>query len=235
MRRSVGDPVPGVNPTKGSPMRSILLVAVLAASTLISTVRVADACGGGYQYEWQPTAHAIATPQVSPELGSSFALLPDRLDTKTAKVKLARLDTGSFDSSSTAFNRVLPDARRLTLLGPSGTKLFDAQSTVWLDLAFDHEGAREAIELPKGDFVVALVGHHKNATWTAFRMIHGSTVTSFRADNVHFTIAHGGNRSFAVNGVTMTGYPLGIVNVNGGRYVAVTVGDERTDVSLVKI
>lgn len=214
-------------------MRSILLAAVLAASTLVTSVRIADACGGSYR--WEPTAHAIVTPKVSPEFESSFALLWDRLDTKTAKVKLARLDTTSFDTSSTAFNRSLNDPRRLTLVGPSGTKLFDARSTVWLDLAFDREGAREAIEVPKGDFVIALDGHYKDATWTAFQVIHGSTVTSFRAGKVAFTIPHGGNRSFAVNGITLTGSPLGVVNLNGARYIAVAVGDSRTDVSLVKI
>ena len=217
-------------------MRSILLATILSASTLVTNVRTADACGGGgYGYEWQTTAHAIATPSGN-QRGGSFALMWDRLDPKSgATVKLARLDTKSYDQSTSAFNRRLPDATRLTLLGPSGTKLFEASSTVWLDLAFDKEGAREAVELPKGQFVVALAGHYKDATWTDFQVIHGSTITSFTADKLHFTIHHGGDRSFALNGSRMKGYPLGIVTVRNARYVAIAIGDSYTDVQLVKI
>jgi hypothetical protein len=217
-------------------MRSILLATILAASTLVTNVRTADACGGGGSYEWHPTAHAIATPSGNPERGASFALMWERLDQKSgATVKLARLDTMSFDHSTSAFNRSLPDATRLTLLGPSGTKLFEASSTVWLDLAYDKEGAREAVELPKGQFVVALAGHFKDATWTDLQVIHGSTITSFRADKLHFTIHHGGDRSFVLNGLRMKGYPLGIVTVRKARYLAVAIGDSHTDMQLVKI
>lgn len=212
-------------------MRSILLAAALACSTLVATVRTAEACG---PYSWRPTAFAVTTPGVKNT--KSFALMWDRLDEKrAANVTLARLDTMSFDSSSTAFNRRLPDGQKLTLLGPSGTKLFDAKSTVWLDLAFDRDDhAREAVVLPKGDFRIALHGHFKDATWTSFQEMHGSTVTHFRAGDVSISLPHGSD-SFVFNAMTIEGYPLGIVSVTGQRFLAVSVGPSRTDVMLEQI
>lgn len=214
-------------------MRSILLAVVLACTTLVTTVRPADACGGSY--EWRPpSAFAVASAGLKNRM--SFALLWERLDAeRAANVTLARVENRSFDSSTTAFSRRLPEAKRVTLLGPSGTKLFEAESTVWLDLAFDHEdNAREAIVLPKGDFVIALDGHFKDATWTSLRETHGSTVTHFRAKDVSISLPHGSS-SLTIGSATLEGYPLGVVTVRGTRYLAVGVGPSRTDVMLQQI
>lgn len=212
-------------------MRSILLATVLAASTLVTNARTADACGGSY--EWQPTAHVVATPRVKD--ARSFALLWERLDAKRAKtVKLARMDTMSFDTSATASGRRLDSAQRLTLLGPSGTKLIAATDTVWVDLAFDRDDAREAIALPKGEWVIALDGHVKDATWTSFDVMNGSTVTKLEAGDVKISISHG-THTFTAGGLTLEGSPLGLVTVRGARYLAVAVGDSRTDVALHRL
>ncbi len=210
-------------------MRSILLAAVLAASTLVTHVQTADACGGG-GYQWQPTAHLVVRPVV--KNAQSFALLTTRLDAKRAKgMKLARLDTTSFDTTATAFGRKLPDAQQLTLLGPAGTKLVQSKTTTWIDLAFDHEEAREAVVVPDGEFVIALDGHFKDATWTSFDVIHGDTVTSFNAPYVQALVQHR-EKTFSINGSVLDGYPLGIVAVNGARYVAVRSAESRNDVWL---
>ena len=215
-------------------MRSLLLAAALATSVLVTDVPTADACGGGY-FQLEPAAHAVVTPAVRSDRTTSYALLSQRLDeAAAAKVTLERLDPMSFDNASTAANRKLSTARTLTLLGPSGTKLFDARSTVWLDLAFDLDAAREAIALPKGRFVVALEGKYKDATWTSLATIQGSTVTSFSAGDIQITLPHGSS-SFEVGSARLNGYPLGIAVVSGVRYLAVAVGDHRTDVSLVRI
>lgn len=231
MRRSIASTVLGGNPPKGSPMRSILLAAVLAASILVTHVQTADACGGGYQ--WQPTAHLVVTPVV--KNAQSFALLSERLDATRAKgIKLARLDTSSFDTTATAFGRKLFEAQRLTLLGPAGTKLVQAKTTTWVDLAFDHEEAREAVIVPDGEFVIALDGHFKDATWESFDVIHGDTVTSFNGTYVQALVRHG-DKTFSINGTVLEGYPLGIATVNGKRYVAVRGAESRNDVWLAAI
>ncbi len=170
-------------------MRSIVLAVALASSTLLASVRPADACGGGF-YQWSPTARAIVTPEGK---------------------------RGSF---------ALTETRELTLLGPAGTEVFTARPSVALD------GERPAVRLPKGNYVIALEGHYQDATWTPFRVTHGSTVTSFLADNVHVTTAHGGPRSFLMDGVSVSGTPLGIVTVRKKRYIAVATGDSRSDVVL---
>jgi hypothetical protein len=211
-------------------MRSILLAAVLAAS-LVTHVQIADACGA---VEWEPTAHLIATPMIAPEKAVSFALLYDQLDAKRAKrLTFTRLDRMSFDSTKTAPGHRLHDAVQLTLLGPSGTKLVTIRDTTWVDLAFDHEEAREAVQLPAGEFIIALDGHYKDAAWQSFEVIHGDTVTVFHGTNVQ-AIVQGGASSFTINGTSMDGYPLGIVTVNGVRYVAARSATSRNEAFLAK-
>jgi len=214
-------------------MRSILLAAVLAASSLVTHVQTADACGGSY--EFQPTAHLVATPAVAAELTKSFAILWDHLDAKRAKsVKLTQIDTMSFDTAKTAPGRRLSDPTRLTLLGPSGTKIVEIGSTVWVDLAFDHEEAREAVVVPKGDFVIALDGHFKDATWESLAIINGSTMTAFSAPGVQISLGHG-TQTFMLGQTAIDGYPLGIVKVKGARYLAVRSANWSNDVWLAKI
>lgn len=207
-------------------MRSILLAVALAATTLVTSVRVADACGGSY--EWKPTApavHTVVTPAISEAKMQRFALLTDRRDAKRARMmKWTQLDRMSFDTTKTSPGRRLSDPTRLTLLGPSGTKLVSLASTVWVDRPFDHTDAREAVALPKGDFVVALDGHFKDATWTGFDVVYGDTVTSFNAEYFQ-VVLQAGSRTFALNGRSIEGYPLGLVSVNNVRYLAVRSTD----------
>lgn len=213
-------------------MRSILLAAVLATATLVTDVHTADACGGSY--ERQPIAHTIATPRVEPELRQSFVLLHGRLEAKrAATMTWTQIGRRTFDTTKTAPGRRLDAPHRLTLLGPSGTKTVEIRDTVWLDLAFDQEQAREAMALPKGDFVVALAGHSKDATWQSFEVIHGSTATSFRSKDLHITQPHG-TTSFFVGSAFIGGHPIGVVTVKGARYVAVRSSVSH-DTSLVKI
>jgi hypothetical protein len=214
-------------------MRSILLAAVLAASSLVTHVQTADACGGSY--EWQPVVHTVATPAVSEAKQQSFALLYDRLDAKRAKtVKLTQIDRMSFDTAKTAPGRRLDDPARLTLLGPSGTKTVEIFTTTWVDLAFDHEEARESVALPKGEWMIALDGIYKDARWESFNVIHGDSVTTFNGTYVQAVLNHG-QTSFTINGTTLEGYPLGMVTVKNTRFVAVRSATAVNDTFLVRI
>ncbi|MFN0247468.1 MAG: hypothetical protein ACKV2T_11330 [Kofleriaceae bacterium] len=218
-------------------MRSILLAAVLATTTFVTSVRVADACGGGYG-SWQPplTARTIVRPAVSPEKKQTFAILSDRLDAKRGKkVKFTELDRRSFDATKTAPKGRTAQPTRLTLLGPTGAKTVEIADTLWVDLAFDQDAPREAVALPDGDFFVALDGHHADATWVSFDVIHGSTVTTHRGDGLQIMQHHGGS-TFEVNQLSLEGRPVGIVKVRGLRYIAVQGNAARNrDTWLVQI
>jgi hypothetical protein len=218
-------------------MRSILLAAVLATATLLTSVRVADACGGygSWQPPLPPTARTIARPQIAPEKEQTFAILSDRLDDKRAKkVKFTVLDRRSFDTTKTAPRGRTLEPTRLTLLGPSGTKTVEIFDTLWVELAFEQGEPREAVSLPKGDFVIALDGHHKGASWISFDVIHGSTVTTYRADGVQI-MQHHGVPGFTMNATSIDGQPLGIVKLRNARYLAVQSNAARTDTWLVQI
>lgn len=216
-------------------MRSILLAAVLAASSLVTHVQTAHACGGRYEYEWKPIVHAVATPAVSPEKTRSFALLYDRLDAKRAKgVTFTQIDRMSFDTAKTAPGRRMKEPAVLTLLGPSGTKTVELRTTTWLDLAFDREEAREAVALPAGEWMIALDGTYKDAQWESFDVVHGDTVTVFNGTNVQAVLNHG-SKSFTINGITLEGYPLGMVTVRNTRFVAVRSATLTNDAFLVRV
>lgn len=181
---------------------------VLAASPL--TTQIAEACGGYGSFQPAPPRAMLVsshfhsgTPTADGGWSAqrrSFALLEKRAENRDSW-RWAFVAPRTYDSTRIRSLGAMP-ARTLTLVGPSGTRVVTVKHHVELAGAgFRHKDVHEATELRLASddkFEIALDGNLPDATWHEL----GDDTASLG---------------------TYPGHVLGVVDVGGARYVAVSV------------
>lgn len=148
-------------------MRVLLLTLTLAAASL-ATPRPADACG---PYEWRPQVFALSVH------GGDHAYVV--LAQQANEAERARLAFERIPRARAAIAPMEPTTAPVTftLVGPAGTRIVKTSARVWLDRPGAPGAPRVAMRIPlRGDYRLALLGEHRDATWQAFAASHRDAI-----------------------------------------------------------
>ena len=181
----------------------MILAALAVSSSFVASVRIADACGG---YNLEPTVFRLSSHFIvgadSAERRRTFALLREQAPSKgLAWHQLAPM---SYDATQIANAKSFASPVTLTLVGPSGAKVVSSSKHVFLSRSWDFDAATGAVEVPSGDFAIALSGSHEDAKWLALEDVKYSKsamlawvtaqgVTPFDADSLYISHVKGTN------------------------------------------
>ncbi|MBX3154357.1 MAG: hypothetical protein KF773_00025 [Deltaproteobacteria bacterium] len=138
---------------------TVLATIALASTTLLAAapVREAGACGTYAPEVMLLSAHlGPAAPGTGTRFTRrTFALLGDRVP---AHLAWSRLSPGTYDGTEIAPGSVYGPRIELTLVGPSGARRVSATDHVYLRRTFARDDAQAAVEVPSGDFRIAIAG-----------------------------------------------------------------------------
>lgn len=216
-------------------MRTLTVALALVVATLTLTTQIAAACGGSYGTRKRPTVMLISTHS-QPTL-RSFALMSP---IEVGDSAWERLFPHSFDPTQITSLGELDTPMTLTLVGPTRTRVVQANRRVGLANADFRMGTRmSALEIPrsrKDDFVLAVRGEAPGAQFVMpeYRM-DGTVVLAEGLTAVHRMV--GDDRGFELQRGsrslgTHVGTVFGILTVDGERYVVADRDGVATTIAL---